>query len=147
VEEVIEGGRLATRHWTDRETGERRCRTEIHAINVIFLGGVQQANLMPGYCEHIPDELFEGDEFGIAAPIARERPRWWHFVRLAALAGLPAVLGVWIGGFVYNALLAALFLALGQARLRRLSMRLGSLCCARAVRRAHRSSHLPPLAG
>lgn len=50
---------------------------------------------------------------GIAAPIARERPRWWHFVLLAALAGLPAVLGVWIGGFVYNALLAAVFLALG----------------------------------
>jgi hypothetical protein len=32
---------------------------------------------------------------------------------LAALAGLPAVLGVWIGGCVYNALLAALFLAFG----------------------------------
>jgi len=50
---------------------------------------------------------------GIAAPIARERPLWWHFVLLAALAGLPAVLGVWIGGFVYNALLTAIFLALG----------------------------------
>jgi zinc transporter, ZIP family len=50
---------------------------------------------------------------GIAAPIARERPALWHFIALAALAGLPAVLGVWIGGFVYNALLASLFLALG----------------------------------
>ena len=53
--------RLTTRHWFDRETGERRCRTEIHATNVIFLGGVQQTNLMPGYCEHIPEELFEED--------------------------------------------------------------------------------------
>jgi single-strand DNA-binding protein len=53
-------GRLTTRHWIDRETGERRCRTEIHATNVIFLAGVQQTNLMPGYCEHIPEELFEG---------------------------------------------------------------------------------------
>jgi ZIP family zinc transporter len=50
--------------------------------------------------------LTEG--IGIAAPIARERPAWWHFVLLAALAGLPAVLGVWSGGFVYNALLAPL---------------------------------------
>jgi ZIP family zinc transporter len=50
---------------------------------------------------------------GIAAPIARERPKLWHFVGLAALAGLPAVLGVWIGGFIYNNLAAALFLALG----------------------------------
>lgn len=50
---------------------------------------------------------------GIAAPIARERPKLWHFVALAALAGLPAVLGVWIGGFVFNTLAAAVFLAIG----------------------------------
>gem|GEM_PF-5999894 len=29
-----------------------------------------------------------------AVTIARERPVWWHFVSLAALAGLPAVAGV-----------------------------------------------------
>jgi single-strand DNA-binding protein len=34
-------GRLSTRHWVDRETGEQRSRTEIHATNVIFLGGMQ----------------------------------------------------------------------------------------------------------
>ncbi|HWQ11184.1 MAG TPA: hypothetical protein VNL77_00205 [Roseiflexaceae bacterium] len=50
---------------------------------------------------------------GIAAPVARERVRLRHFVALAALAGLPAVLGVWTGGFIYNSLAAALFLALG----------------------------------
>lgn len=50
---------------------------------------------------------------GIAAPIAREQPALRHFVGLAALAGLPAVLGVWIGGFIFNNLLAAIFLALG----------------------------------
>jgi zinc transporter ZupT len=64
---------------------------------------------------------------GIAAPIARERPVWWHFIMLAALAGLPAVLGVWIGGFVYNALLAALFLALGAGAIAQVVYEVGRL--------------------
>jgi zinc transporter ZupT len=64
---------------------------------------------------------------GIAAPIAREQPRWWHFVLLAALAGLPAVLGVWIGGFVYNALFAALFLALGAGAIAQVVYEVGRL--------------------
>lgn len=50
---------------------------------------------------------------GIAAPIAREQPAFRHFLQLAALAGLPAILGVWVGGFVYNNLATAVFLALG----------------------------------
>jgi zinc transporter, ZIP family len=37
----------------------------------------------------------------------------WHFVTLAALAGLPAVLGTWIGGFIYEPLLVTIFFALG----------------------------------
>ena len=64
---------------------------------------------------------------GIAAPIARERPRWWHFVLLAALAGFPAILGVWIGGFVYHALLAALFMALGAGAIAQVVYEVGRL--------------------
>ncbi len=64
---------------------------------------------------------------GIAAPIARERPVWWHFVLLAALAGLPAVLGVWIGGFVYSALLTAIFLALGMGAIAQVVYEVGRL--------------------
>ncbi len=64
---------------------------------------------------------------GIAAPIAREQPRWWHFVLLAALAGLPAVLGVWIGGFIFNALLAAVFLALGAGAIAQVVYEVGRL--------------------
>jgi zinc transporter, ZIP family len=64
---------------------------------------------------------------GIAAPIARERPRLWHFVALAALAGLPAVLGVWIGGFIYNQLAAAVFLALGAGAIAQVVYEVGRL--------------------
>jgi zinc transporter, ZIP family len=50
---------------------------------------------------------------GIAAPILRERPALRHFIGLAVLAGGPAILGVWIGGFVYSPLWATVFLAVG----------------------------------
>jgi zinc transporter ZupT len=64
---------------------------------------------------------------GIAAPIARERPKLWHFVALAALAGLPAVVGVWIGGFIYNNLAAAVFLALGAGAIAQVVYEVGRL--------------------
>ncbi len=50
---------------------------------------------------------------GIAAPILRERPALRHFAWLALLAGAPAILGVWIGGFVYSPLWTTIFLAVG----------------------------------
>jgi zinc transporter ZupT len=64
---------------------------------------------------------------GIAAPIAREQPPLHHFVGLAALAGLPAVLGVWIGGFVYNNLLTAVFLALGAGAIAQVVYEVGRM--------------------
>jgi zinc transporter ZupT len=54
---------------------------------------------------------------GIAAPILRERPPLPHFAGLAALAGVPAIFGVWIGGFVYSPFWATLFLAIGVGAL------------------------------
>jgi zinc transporter ZupT len=64
---------------------------------------------------------------GIAAPIAREQPRLWHFATLAAIAGLPAVLGVWIGGFIYNNLATAVFLALGAGAIAQVVYEVGRL--------------------
>ncbi|MBA3473442.1 MAG: metal transporter [Rubrobacter sp.] len=50
---------------------------------------------------------------GIAAPILKEKPKLVHFAGLALLAGTPAILGTWIGGFAYSNLLSAVFLAIG----------------------------------
>ncbi|MBA4115999.1 MAG: metal transporter [Rubrobacter sp.] len=50
---------------------------------------------------------------GIAAPILKEKPKLVHFAWLALLAGAPAIVGTWIGGFAYSNLLSAIFLAVG----------------------------------
>lgn len=50
---------------------------------------------------------------GIAAPIARARVRALQLMGLALLAGGPAILGTWLGGFSYSPLMAVLFLAVG----------------------------------
>lgn len=50
---------------------------------------------------------------GIAAPLVKERPPLAHFAGLALLAGGPAILGVWIGAFVYSPFWTAIFLAIG----------------------------------
>ncbi|HEX7102962.1 MAG TPA: metal transporter [Nitrolancea sp.] len=50
---------------------------------------------------------------GIASPILHQRPALHHFVWLATLGGIPAVFGIWIGGFVYSPLSATIFLAVG----------------------------------
>lgn len=57
---------------------------------------------------------------GIAAPLLpkldreqTERPSLLTFAGLALLAGFPAVLGAWIGGFAFSPLLTALFLGVG----------------------------------
>ena len=49
---------------------------------------------------------------GIAAPMAdRSRVSIWRLAALALIAGAPAILGTWIGGFVTSDLLGVLFFA------------------------------------
>jgi hypothetical protein len=40
-------------------------------------------------------------------------PSFWLFAGLALLAGFPAILGAWVGGFAFSPLLAAVFLGVG----------------------------------
>jgi zinc transporter ZupT len=64
---------------------------------------------------------------GIAAPIVRERPSLWHFVALAAIAGGPAIIGTWIGAFVFSPLWTTIFLAIGIGAILQVIVEVGRL--------------------
>lgn len=94
------------------------------AIGAAFASGEAALGtfLVIGFTLH---NITEG--IGIAAPIAREKPLLRQFVGLAAVAGLPAVLGVWIGGFIYSSLLTSVFLALGAGAIAQVVYEVGRL--------------------
>ncbi len=71
---------------------------------------------------------------GIVAPLTRMRPPLWHFALLAVLAGGPAILGVWIGGFVFNPVAATIFLAIGVGAILQVIWEVGKLVLNDAVR-------------
>jgi zinc transporter, ZIP family len=50
---------------------------------------------------------------GIVTPLAEERPRLRTLLSLGALAGVPTVIGAWIGGFTYSPIWTTLFFAIG----------------------------------
>ena len=87
--------------------------------------------LIVGFTLH---NITEG--IGIAAPMAGAspgaRPHAHHFVALALLAGGPAVLGSWIGGFVFDPLWSAVFLAIGAGAILQVVWEVGRLVAAPA---------------
>jgi ZIP family zinc transporter len=50
---------------------------------------------------------------GIVAPLAEERIRLRDLVLLGLLAGVPTIIGAWLGGFTYSPLWVTLFFAIG----------------------------------
>jgi zinc transporter ZupT len=64
---------------------------------------------------------------GIAAPVTKDQPSLKAFIALAALAGLPAVLGAWVGGFAYSPLLATIFLGIGVGAIWQVIVEVGRL--------------------
>ena len=79
------------------------------AIGASFaLGELQLGTfLIVGFMIH---NVTEG--LGIATPVARVRVALLTLVGLAVVAGAPAVLGAWIGGYTSNDVLGALFFAI-----------------------------------
>ncbi|WP_409340666.1 ZIP family metal transporter [Paenibacillus sp. MBLB4367] len=80
------------------------------AIGAAFAAGEAALGtfLVIGFTLH---NITEG--VGIAAPLLKDRPTWKTFLSLAAIAGGPAILGTWTGGFVFDPTLAALFFGIG----------------------------------
>jgi zinc transporter, ZIP family len=84
--------------------GEGLAIGSAYAIGSLALG----ATLVIGFALH---NTTEG--LAIVAPVADERPRLRLLVALGLLAGLPAVLGAWIGASAFDTSLAAFMLGLG----------------------------------
>ncbi|MEK5400535.1 ZIP family metal transporter [Paenibacillus sp. FSL K6-2859] len=80
------------------------------AIGAAFAAGEAALGtfLIIGFTLH---NITEG--IGIAAPLLKARPTIKTFLALAVLGGAPAIVGTWIGGFVFNQTLAALFFGIG----------------------------------
>ncbi|WP_141502916.1 ZIP family metal transporter [Paenibacillus luteus] len=80
------------------------------AIGAAFAAGEAALGtfLIVGFTLH---NITEG--IGIAAPLLKAKPTIKTFLALAVLGGGPAIIGTWIGGFVFNQTLAALFFGIG----------------------------------
>lgn len=64
---------------------------------------------------------------GIIAPLTQHRPAFKNFLGLAALAGAPAILGRWIGGFVVNPVVSTVFFAIGAGAILQVIYEVGKL--------------------
>ena len=64
---------------------------------------------------------------GIVAPLVEQKPGWKQFFLLAVIAGMPAILGTWIGSFAFNPVLATVFLAIGVGAILQVVWEVGKL--------------------
>jgi zinc transporter ZupT len=64
---------------------------------------------------------------GIAAPVTKDKPSLKTFILLCLLAGAPAIVGAWVGGFAYSPLLATIFLGVGLGAIWQVIVEVGRL--------------------
>lgn len=93
------------------------------AIGAAFAAGAAALGsfLVIGFTLH---NITEG--IGIAAPMLAEKPRLRVFIGLIALAGLPAVLGIWIGSFAFSAHFAAIAMGIGAGAILQVIVEVGA---------------------
>jgi ZIP family zinc transporter len=103
------------------------------AVGAAFATGAAALGsfLVVGFILH---NITEG--IGIAAPLVKEEhPKVKTFVLLALLAGLPAILGTWIGGFAFSPFWATIFLSLGAGAILQVIWEVGRMLYRDAQRR------------
>ena len=93
------------------------------AIGAAFATGAAALGsfLVIGFTLH---NITEG--IGIAAPMLAERPRLKVFAGLIALAGLPAVLGIWVGSFAFSAHWASIAMGIGAGAILQVIVEVGA---------------------
>ena len=64
---------------------------------------------------------------GIVAPLGQEQPGIGRLLGLGALAGVPTVIGAWIGGLAYSPVWTTLFFAVGAGAIAQVVIELGRL--------------------
>lgn len=74
---------------------------------------------------------------GIASPLVGRNARWPLFVGLAALAGLPAVLGTWFGAFAFSPHWAAVFLGIGAGAILQVMLEVSAYLMRSASKNEH----------
>lgn len=99
------------------------------AIGAAFATGAAALGsfLIIGFTLH---NITEG--IGISAPMLGDRPRLKVFIGLIALAGLPAVLGIWIGSFAFSAHWAAVALGVGAGAILQVILEVSAYLARRA---------------
>jgi zinc transporter ZupT len=114
------------------------------AIGAAFANGAAALGsfLVIGFTLH---NITEG--VGIAAPMLSERPRLSIFAMLIALAGLPAVIGIWIGSFAFSAHWAALALGIGAGAILQVIIEVGAYLMRRSREEGRSSMPGATLAG
>lgn len=92
------------------------------AIGAAFVSGEAALGtfLVVGFTLH---NITEG--IGIAAPLVNKKPTLLTFIGLAALAGLPAIIGTWTGAFAYSPQWAALLLGIGAGAILQVIVEVG----------------------
>ena len=84
--------------------GEGLAIGSAYALGNIALGSL----LVIGFAVH---NTTEG--LAIVAPVSQQRLRVANFLWMGALAGVPTILGAWLGAFTYSAVWSVLFLGVG----------------------------------
>jgi hypothetical protein len=114
------------------------------AIGAAFATGAAALGsfLVVGFTLH---NITEG--IGIAAPMLGERPRLKVFLGLIALAGLPAVVGIWIGSFAFSAHWAALAMGVGAGAILQVIVEVGAYLLRKSEAQGRSWASFPILGG